>query len=337
MAPPIRDKQSLPESAKSTAEQIEKLGFKWEFDWEYPVPDPDKTQRVQIRNVAHLAPQSEVNKYKAAMKRGDKFPPGVVTRDGMFVDFNTRAKAAHALGWPTFPVFVINVHYGNAPERDRERVRLLGAAFNTKGPKPLARDEIADIVRSVAPNPDYTAERVAALLGVTTGTVNSVFAQFKAETRAEKLGVKFNGSVNATNRAMLGQKGEKLTDKPFREIARLAQDCALTGPELRDLCKQVQEVTGSDDEKVAIVEAARAEREPQIAHFKATGKSIPPPSVELRKRLSFILSFKDAETDLVDYNPNTSAMHLQALGDSIEILQVVFSVQREVPVQETVV
>src|SRR6185312_8470394 len=93
VAPAIKDKNSLPDYAKPVADKIEKLGFKWEFDYEFPVPDPDKTQRVQIRDVAHIAKQADVNIYAAALKRGDKFPPGVVTKDGRFVDFNTRAKA----------------------------------------------------------------------------------------------------------------------------------------------------------------------------------------------------------------------------------------------------
>ena len=50
MATPITDRKQLPDYAQTTAEQIEDLGFKWEFNYEYPVPDPNETQRVQIRD-----------------------------------------------------------------------------------------------------------------------------------------------------------------------------------------------------------------------------------------------------------------------------------------------
>jgi AraC-like DNA-binding protein len=330
----IKNPDQLPEYAKSTARQIEDLGFKWELDYEYPVPHPDKTQRVQIRNVTHIAPPTEVTKYKEAMKRGDKFPPGVVTKDGRFVDFNTRAMAAHKLGWPTFPAFVINVDYGNSTEAERERVRLLGAAFNTKGPKPLSREEIVDIVETVAGNPDWTAARVAQHLGVSQGTTNSVFAQVKARRRAEKLGVHLNGSVSATNVAALGQRSDKLTDRPFREVARLAQDAGLEVRELRDLLKKVEEVTGSDEEKITVIEAERAARETQIAHFKATGKAKPPLSVELRRRLVFILEHQNDPGAMAEYNPATAAEHLRKIIETIEILELVRDAQESLPAQE---
>src|SRR5258708_32944699 len=89
-----KDRDKLPDWAKSTASKIEDLGFRWEFNWEYPVPDLDTVQRVQIRDEAHIGQASEVRLYAEAMKRGDKFPPGVVTQDGRIVDFNTRARAA---------------------------------------------------------------------------------------------------------------------------------------------------------------------------------------------------------------------------------------------------
>jgi len=329
----IKNSDQLPEYAKSTARQIEALGFKWELDYEYPIPEPSTTQRIQIRNVDHVARPTEVTKYKEAMKRGDKFPPGVVTRDGRFVDFNTRAMAAYKLGWPTFPAFIINVDFGNCTEIERERVRLLGAAFNTKGPKPLTREEIADTVGAVASNPDWTAAKVAQHLGVSQGTVNSVFAQVKAERRAEKLGVHFNGSVSATNKAALGQRSDKLTDRPFGEIARLAQDAGLEVRELRDLLNKVEGVTGSDEEKVAVVDAERAARDTQIAHYKATGKAKPPLSVELRRRLAFILDNRNDPGVMAEYNPVTAAEHLQKITEVIEILELVRDAQESLPAE----
>jgi hypothetical protein len=277
----------LPDNAKTIAEQIERLGFKWELRWDHPVQSPDEWQRVQVREVDHVAPASEVARYRQAMKRGDKFPPGVVTRDGVFVDFNTRAAAAHKLGWLTFPAFVINVQHENAIPADRARLRLLGAALNTKGAKPLSRSEISDIVRQVVTEDgDYTAEKVAQHLGVTAGMVRNILAQFRAEQRAERLGVPFNGTVSGTTRAILGQRSDKLMDGPYRDLVRLTQDAGLTGEELRTLCTAVEAATVSDDARRAVIAQEREQREGQIAHFLATGRSRPPLALELRSGVS---------------------------------------------------
>jgi hypothetical protein len=328
MAPAIKDRADIPDYAKPTADKIEDLGFKWEFDYKYPIQAPDTVQRVQIRNVVE-APSAEVTRYAAAMRRGDQFPPGVVTADGRYVDFNTRAKAAHKLGWPDFPAFILNVSFDTATEAERERLYLLGAAFNTKAGKRLDRKEIAGVIRKVAANTDWTAENVAGKLGLTTSVVKSVFAQFRAEDRAERLGVHFNGSITESNKTMLGQRSEKLTDKPFLEIAKLTQEAGLTNEELRDLCNKVQAAEGSEAEKVAIIEAEREARDAQIAHFKATKKKRPAESVNLRKRLGFITGFDSKVTDLLDYNPNTAADYLKQVEEASAILQKLIDAQRK--------
>lgn len=328
MATAIKDKSALPDYAKSTADRIENLGFKWEFDYKYPIQAPDTVQRIQVRDEAHQAPPAEVTRYAQAMKRGDQFPPGVVTLDGRYVDFNTRAKAAHKLGWPDFPAFIVNVRFDAATESEHERLYLLGASFNTTAGKRLDRKEIADILRKVAGNEDWTVPQVAKLLGLTESTVKSVFAQFRAEERAERLGIHFNGSITESNKAMLGQRSEKLTDQPFLEIAKLTQEAGLTSGELRDLCNKVQDA-GTENDKVTIVRAEREAREAQIAHFKATAKKRPPESVNLRKRLGWISGFQTNVTDLLDYNPATAADYLKQVEDASALLQKLAEEQRK--------
>lgn len=326
MASTITDRKNLPDNAQPIADQIEKLGFKWEFNYQYPLPNPDKVQRLQIRAIP--APAPEVQKYAAAMKRGDTFPPGVVTRDGRFVDFNTRAKAAWKTNRRDFPVFVLSASYESASETERERLFMLGAAFNSHGPKPLTRSELADLVSKIKGS-DWTAERVAALLGVTTSRVSTVFAQRKAEQRAERLGVPFNGSVTSSTRSMLGQRDEKLNDRPFTEITRLTQDAGLTTEELRDLCNRVQAETGSDEEKVAVVDAERKAREAQIDNYKATSRRRPPLSSETLKRTRYLEGFEGKVADLVDYNPNTGADYLASVERAVQVLTALAQAQRE--------
>lgn len=326
MATAITDRKNLPDNAQPIAQQIEELGFKWTFDYQYPLPHPDKVQRLQVRAIP--APGSEVAKYAAAMKRGDVFPPGVVTKDGRFVDFNTRAKSAWKTGRRDYPVFILNVNAENVGESERERLLLLGAAFNTHGPKPLTRAELADLVGQIK-GQDWTAERVAALLGVTNSRVSSVFAQRKAERRAERLGVAFNGTVSASNRSLLGQRDEKLNDQPFAAITRLTQDSGLTGEELRDLCNRVQAVSGSDEERMAVIEAERHARQAQIDHYKATARRKPPLSSEMLKRTRYIEGLAENITELVDYNPNTSRDYLASVEHAGLVLRALIQAQRD--------
>lgn len=324
----ITDYDQLPAWARPVADQIQAFGFKWEFDPMYPISDAYTTQRVQVRDEEHIGQKSEVTHYAEAMKRGTQFPPGVVTTDGRYVDFNTRARAANKIGWATYPAFIINVHFANAGEADANRVRLLGAAFNTKGPKPLTREEQADIIKHFADDPAWKAEKLADHLGVTPATVTNVFAQVRAERKAAKLGVPFNGAVTSTVRATLGGKVEKLTDPLFREITRLTQDAGLNSRELRDLCSKVQEAPGSESDKLQVVSNWRQEREPQIAHYKASGKVLPPPPVELRKRLGFILGYEGRAADLVDYNPSTAAEYLAKVETGARVLSQLADAQR---------
>ena len=275
-SPTIKNRDQLPEWAKPVADQIVSLGFTWEFDYQYPVADAYTTQRVQIRDEGHIGQKSEVSKYAEAMKRGAQFPPGVVTKDGRYVDFNTRARAANKLGWLHYPVFIINIDFGKATANDQNRARLLGASFNTKGPKPLTREEQAELIKPFAGSKDWKAEKLAEHLGVTPATVNNVFAQVRAEQEASRLGVPFNGTVSPTVRAALGGKRDKLTDPLFREVTRLTQDAGLGQRDVNELYKQVQETLGSEEDKLEVISSWRTERGPQIAHYKASGKPVPP-------------------------------------------------------------
>lgn len=332
MAVPIKDRQHLPDYAHTIAKQIEDLGFRWTFDYEGPVLNPDQAQRLQIRDVDKV-PGAEVAKYAACMKRGDKFPPGVMTADGRFVDYNTRNAAAFKLGWPHFPVFRLNVRFEGATPQELERLYLLGAAFNTHGPKPLNRSEITAAIRKVVKNPDWTAERVAALLGIQATLAVAVFAQFKAEDRAARLGVALNGSVSDSNKTLLGRRSAKLNDAPFRAVAQLAQDAGLNSSELRDLCNRVQ-AEGTDEAKVAVVAAERESRGSQIAQFRATNRKKPLPSSDLLRRTRYIEDLESKVPELLDYNPHSRQSYLTSLERAVQVLSSLADAQRAVMAQE---
>jgi hypothetical protein len=325
----MKDRQNLPDLAKPIAAKIEALGFRWEFDYEYPVPDPDKTQRLQIRDADHVAQPSEVNRYAAAMKRGVKFPPGVVTKDGYFVDFNTRAKAASKLGWPTFQAFILDVNYQSADQFKKDAVLLLAGAFNADAGNRLTRAETVKLVKSMATSGDFEPARVETVLNLTPGTASNVYAQARAEARAERLGVPFNGSVPPSHRTKLGQTGEKITDAPWRETVRLTQDAGLTTEELRDLITRILADTEGDSSRLMLLANERAVRGAQISHYKASGRKRPPASTNLRARLAFINSFSGKTGELVDRNPETAREYLELVSAAAQILRQVERAQSE--------
>jgi hypothetical protein len=329
----MKDRHLLPDNAKPTAARIEQLGFKWKYDSDYPVPDPDKAQRLQIRDEQHIAPTADINRYALAMKRGDKFPPGVVTEDGYCVDYNTRAAAAHKLGWPTFHAFIVDVRYATATGFQRDSLMLLGAAFNSGHGKGLTRAEQIKIIRQVQAGGNYDAGRVEAYLNLSKNMASNVYAQVRAEDRAQRLGIPFNGSVTASNRAMLAQRVEKLSDQPWKEIARLAQDSGMTGEDLSDLCNRVNAETSGDAARLAIIATERDARDAQIRRFTATGKKRPPASSNLRKRLGFILDYQERVGDLVDYNPTTAKDYLEQVATAAAVLRRLERAQSEATAQ----
>jgi hypothetical protein len=321
----IKDRQALPDIAKPTADLIERLGFKWELDYEYPLPDT--AQRVQIRNEKHYEPPSQKAAYAAAMRRGDKFPPIVITKDGHLVDGSTRVGAARRNQWPNIQALILNVNYETATEKEQRRIMILGAGFNARNGKGIDRNEIAAAVKEVAGDGTWDATRVAALLGVTDATVQGIFAEQKARDRAAKLGIVLNGSVPASQVRLLGQRSPKFNDDPFAAVTSLTQDAGLDRTVLRELCDRMQ-AKGTDEEKLAVVAEERKSREGQIAEFKATGKKVPPASAELRRKLGYVLGFEDNPRGLVEHNKDIAVRHLDQLVKASKVLDSAITAQR---------
>jgi ParB-like chromosome segregation protein Spo0J len=311
-------REQLSDLARPVVDLVEKFGFQWEFDFEHPTPDRER--RVQIRDPKHYAPPQMVSLLRAAMKRGEKFPPIVVTQDDFLVDGNARTEAAQKNGYPTIQAIVIDAKYEGAKESERRRMHALGAAFNARHGKGIDRKEIADAVETIGADPSYTATRIAALIGVTEATVQGFLAEKKGRDRATNLGFHVNGSVSAAKLRTLGRQSEYLNDGPFKELFALVDSTGMSEPEIKDVAKRMREAK-SDEGAVEIVQAERETRKDQIAEFKASGKSKPPASAKLRQRLGFILAFAENPRELVEHNPNLAKEHADAIERAIIVLQ----------------
>lgn len=320
----IKKHEDLPDEARTTATLIKKLGFDWELDLRYPTPDFER--RVQIRDEVHYAPSAEVTKYASAYLRNEAMPPIVMTKDGFLLDGNTRVGALHRAKLPTVSAFIVDEDYEGANAATVRRFTALGAAFNTRNGRGIDRKEIARAILAVGAGGDYTAERIAALLGLSSGLVNGVLAEQRARERADRLGVHVNGSVPVSMLRRLGQA--PLNDEPFRRMLKLTQDAGLSASELGELVRQVK-AAGSDAAALELIDAQRAERREQIAEFAASGKSRPPGPAQLRQHLGFILKYAGDPDKLVDRNPTTVAEHATLLDQAIELLTKVRALQRE--------
>jgi hypothetical protein len=321
----ITDHNKLPDEARTTANLIKRLGFNWELDLRYPTPDPS-SKRVQIRDEKHYSPTAEVSKYAAAMARGDKFAPIVVTRDGYLLDGNTRSEAARRNKYPDITAFVLDRDWEGAPEQVKRRMHLLGAGFNIRNGRGIDRKEQMDAVLAVGTGTDYDAARIAALLGVSAGFVNGVLSEQKARERAQRLDIHVNGSVPSSQLRRLGQA--PLNDEPFKVMLKLTQDAGLSVGEINELIKKVRDA-GSDSAALELLTQVREDRKDQIAEYSAVGKSRPAHSSQLRQRLGFVLGFEDNPSALVELNPTLVDTQRDILTRTITVLTNALALQEE--------
>lgn len=328
MSPVLRKRSELPPSATFTVDLVENLGFPWAFDYDYPTP-PNTERRVQIRDDAHYAPKDQVIRYAASMKRGEKFAPIVVTKDGFLVDGNTRVEASIRNSFPTLHAIVIDENWDGASEGVKSRLHVLGAAFNVRNGKGIDRREIAAAVRALAADDSYDSARIATLLGVTDRMAQDIIAEKRARDRAEREGVDLNGSIPTTQLRQMGKSSSKLNRAPFMELLRLVQDAGLSTGDLSDLIGRVHgaQQSGSDDDALRLIEAERAARREQIQEFRARGKAKPAQATMLRQRLGFLLGFEEAPSKLVEHSPSLAGKHMQMIDLSIRLLQRVRTAQ----------
>lgn len=323
----IKSRQQLPDLAKPVADLIEKLGFTgWDFDFEYPTPNA--RDHIQIREESHYVPTREVNIYAAAMQRGDKFPPVIVTRDGKIVDGASRAQAAYKNGFPYVQAFILNESSDTTTAATRRRLRLLGAGANARHGKGIDRREIQQAIEYVGEDTGYTATRIAALMGVTEETVRSFLYEKRARDRFERLGVVTNGSLNVSQLRALGKASERLNDEPFKAITSLAQDAGLSVGELGEVIREVRDGK-SDNAALAAVEDRRQAEQKRIAEHRATGKSRPAPAGQVRRGLGYIFAHEDNVQAMVEYSRPLAARHLDEVERAIVLLTSLAEEQRK--------
>jgi ParB-like chromosome segregation protein Spo0J len=325
--PTIKDRDQVPDNAKPVIDLVERLGFKWEFDYEYAVPNTSR--RVQIREEKHHAPKGQVSRYKNALKQGDKFAPIVVSKDGFIVDGNTRSQASSELGYPTIQAVILDRPWegtGAEHQKVQRRMKMLGAGFNVRNGKGIDNEEIRLLIEFVGEGSGYDATRIAALIGVTATTVTNFFHEKTARERAEELGVRLNGSLSATQLRALGKA--KVNDRPWKAVAELTQKSGMKAGEIDDLVKRSKDA-GDDQKALSLIEHEEEVRADQIADYTASGKSIPPAAARLRQKLGTLLQMDADSTSMVERTPGHMEEHLDVLQRSLAILERVIDEQQQ--------
>lgn len=320
----VTKQAQLDDIARPVAALIERLGFTWELHPNHPTPDSQ--HHIQVRDEKHRAPRQQVSQYAAAMARGDKFAPVVVTSDGYVIDGNTRVEAAHRNRRPDIQAFVLNAPWDNAPESVQRRLRVLGAGFNARNGRGIDRNEITHAVVAIGKDETYDASRIATLLGVTDGIVHGILAEQRVRERARKHNIEVNGSIPASQLQRLGQASNTLNDAPFLDLLRLTQEAGLSKAEVVDLIKQVR-AAGSDDAALALLSEQREARRDQIADFRASGKSRPPTAAQLRQRLGFVLTHQEDPGVLVEHSPTLAPVHRETIQRTVAVLTEVLNRQ----------
>ncbi len=257
-----RSISSLPPHAQLVAQKLARHGWPegtWLFFEDYPLPDPG--QALQVRDETSLAPKGNIALYAENMRNGDLFPPIVSTRDGIEIDGLTRNLAKRRITpkgqVPVFDAFILQEDAQDATIAQRDRLYILGAVLNRHGEK-LSDKNVENVIRQVW-HKDMVQTDLARLLGVTANTVKLVVNAMTAEKRLAELGVD-TSTLSKTVLGDLHTKGGKMYDGPFLKAAQIFVAARFTGPEARELLKELGELHTQEQQMELLTGVEQARR-----------------------------------------------------------------------------
>jgi hypothetical protein len=306
--------------------EIERLGFSWTEVADFDYTQLSTERRVQVRELSHYAPKDAVQRY-AIMMGETKFPPIIVTSDDWIVDGNTRVGARLLRKEKFNPAIVLDVAYKGSSRELQNQLHALAATLNASQGVPLTSREIREVaVRLVELG--WLTEAIGRAIGLKPSSVTQVKREIAAAAKMRKVGLDPNGSVKGPSLRALGAKDVlALNDVPYKELATLAVDAGLNASEIVDTAKQAK-ATGSDEGALGVVSQLRTEFGDRIREMELTGPVGPPNSRRLRQHLGFITKFFNREQELLETDPKVSEQHMQAITDSINVLNEVLRMQK---------
>ena len=321
MAKVITRLEELPPYAQENVARLKSFGLGWGLVEEHRLADASR--RIQVRTIAQLAPPQETSKYEQDMRRGDQFPPVIVTSDGYLIDGHTRTEAARKIGWKTFPAIRLDVKAEGAPASVRNQLIAIGAAFNATHGRRMSAANFAEIIDTIAVEDD-TPKEIARRLRIKESTANTLLNAAKAKQRANRLGVTLNGTLTNSHLKLLGGKTQQFTDPVFSALIQLTQDAHLTINATTDLAKRLMN-TGTERERLNMISD---EREGYRSVIEG-GNANPTKAARLRQSLGFLNGQEDPD-QLAELDPHAARVHMEALRDAALRLTLVMDAQERV-------
>jgi hypothetical protein len=322
----ISKKEDLPTYAVQVAELVEKWGFRWTLDTEYPLPSTESRQ-LQVRLIEHVAPRENVLRYSQAYRNGAKFPPIVVSNDGVPIDGNTRTEAVRKLGWPFIQAIILQDNFIGAPTKTRSRMIGVATALNLANGQVINKEEIRNLVARIGDHPDFTIQRIAQMTGSTTTIVASAVNEKKGrEVLREVLGKDVEAEElpafrSAPVLAALGASAHRLTLPVLRTLVLLTRDAGLNASEVKAMVRSVL-LHRTESERVEFINQERNGMSHRIDDYVATqrvGRGVPTPA-QLRRVLGFIVNHDRPIIEYIETNPTYIADHRQIVGRAADIL-----------------
>jgi hypothetical protein len=308
--------------------EIERLGFRWTEVAQYDLERLSAERRIQVRDSRHYAPKDEVERYAVQMAEVE-FPPIIVTGDdeAWLVDGNTRVGASLMRGQKFFPAYVLDVDYKGSSAKNRDLLHALAATLNAKNGRALDRKETRAVAERLILL-GWKADQIGRAIGIRAAGVTAVKREIDAAGRLKRVGINANGDLRGASLRALGSgPALSLNDQPYRELASLAADAGLNAGEIISFAKETKS-KGSEGEQVDTLTTLRTEMGERIRDLKLTGVSKPPPARQLRQHLGFVTKHAGDEGTLVETNREVVDQHVEAITESIAVLQAVLIAQQ---------
>jgi len=289
------------------------LGVTPVFEANYDLSQVDFGERVQVRIDKNNAPKEMVERFTWQMSES-RFPPMVMTQDGVTVDGNTRGLAHRQREERFVHALVLPIAVKGADDETIQRLELYGQALNAVNGKPLDKTEQrAMVYRSIRLG--RTNREIQTSVGVKPSLITAVRHEIDGEDKLLRVGLPPDFVNGATLRA-LGVVAD-LNDQPFAELAQLTADAGFNVGEIKALAASVQE-TGSDELGLDRIAKEREANATRITERKTGSNGHPPASRQLRQRLGYINS-RPAEA-FVETNVEIMRDYLTELQDAVAVL-----------------
>ncbi len=207
---------------------------RFEFVDALPLEEVHEPTSAEQQYRVEVYDPATVDRYRADLEAGDRFPPLIVRRrnkTGGFVLLSGmhRWHAARELGWDSFPAYLVRCTPAVG--------RLISFDANRTHGKPLSASELGELAARLVELDGMTAEDAAKTVGATVQQVGTALAAHRCDRRAVEVADLDTTHLSLTLRATLARVAD---DHVFGDAAELVVEHNLGGGAAQQLVAQVQ-------------------------------------------------------------------------------------------------